>query len=786
MVTTLDRKLLRNLLELRGQVITIALVVASGVASFVSMRSTYASLVYSKNTYYERQRFADVFVHLKRAPDALAARLAELPGVARLDTRVVETVTLPLPDLPEPANGNVVSLPREGKPGLNQIHVTSGRTPERLGEVVLLQTFADAHRLGVGNRLPAVINGRLRELTIVGTALSPEYVFAMAPGDITVDEKRFAVLWMLSDELLPAYQMEGAFNALSLQLQPGVTAGQVLSDLDRELAAYGGLGAQSRDKQQSNFALEGELAQLRSMAGMLPLIFLGVAAFLLNVVLARLVNLQRSQIAALKALGYTDREIALHYLKLVALITLIGAAAGALLGVWGGRAWTQFYGRFFKFPVLSYRLDWQLLMSSTAISLGAAVLGALASARHIARMPPAEAMRPSPPAQYRTTWLERWGFYHWLAPAARMVAREVERRPLRMLVSSVGIAMAVGILVVARFWSDAVDLLIDVQFHRSMREDLSVTFINRQPPRAIRELGHLPGVLRAEGLSVVPVRFRSGYRYRDAALIGYPQETELRRVLDRKGQEVLVPEQGVLLTSTLAAVLGVEVGQAIEVELREGDRQRREVVVAGLVDEMFGLQGHMTWTAQSALLRDQGSYSMALLEIDLSRYEEVQRRLKDIPEVASVTRRDNLRERFEAQSGGMMLVFTLIATLFAATIAIGVVYNNARVALSLRSRDLASLRVLGFTRAEISAILLGELALQVLLAIPLGLFIGTGMAEAMMSGVDPETYRFPVVISVHTYVFAAVVTLCAGLFSALLVRRKLDRLDLIGVLKTRE
>jgi putative ABC transport system permease protein len=224
----------------------------------------------------------------------------------------------------------------------------------------------------------------------------------------------------------------------------------------------------------------------------------------------------------------------------------------------------------------------------------------------------------------------------------------------------------------------------------------------------------------------------------------------------------------------------------VEVEFREGDRERREVVVTGRIDEMFGLQGHMTLAAQSVLLRENGSYSMALLDIDPARYEDVQRRLKDIPQVASVTRRDNLRERFEAQSGGMMLAFTLIATLFAATIAIGVVYNNARVALSLRSRDLASLRVLGFTRAEVSAILLGELGLQVLLAIPLGLFIGTAMARAMMSGVDPETYRFPVVVSTGTYAFAAVVTLAAGLCSALLVRRKLDRLDLIGVLKTRE
>ncbi len=786
MVSAVDRKLLRDLGRLKGQLVTIALVVSCGIASYVVMATTYGSLLYSKSAYYERTRFADAFVQLKRAPEAVARRAAELPGVARVSARVVQPVSVPMDALPEPANGTVVSIPEQGKPALNDIHLQGGRWPERGDEILLLQSFADVHGLEPGDRLPAVINGTRRELRIVGTALSPEYVFVMAPGDITVDDKRNAVIWMFREAVAAAFNMEGAFNDLTLALRPGANRLAVLDQLDRLLEPYGGMGAVGRDKQMSNFMLNGELAQLEAMATVVPVIFLAVAAFLLHVVLSRLVGLQRVQIAVLKAVGYGNRAVALHYLKLVVLIVLVGGVIGVALGAWLGREMTEMYARFFKFPGLAYRLDWRVVLTSALISLAAALVGALGAARQVSRLPPAEAMRPPAPATYKRTILERLGLFRILGPASRMVVREIERRPLRTLLSSFGIALAVAIVVVGRFWGDAVEFLIDVQFHRAMREDLSVSFNQPLPERAVREIAHVPGVLYAEGMRLVPVRFRVGHRYRDSAIWGFPDEPELRRVLDQYGDEVPLPSDGLLLTAKLGEVLGVGPGDRVKVEVREGDRPKLWVPVAGLVDESFGLQGHMRLSALRKLLGEERTVSMALLRIDPAESEAVHRRLKLLPQVASVTRRDNVRERFNETSADMLKVFTFVLTLFAAIIAVGVVYNNARVALSMRSRDLASLRVLGFTRAEISAILLGELGVQVLLAVPVGMLIGTWLSSAMMATVDPETYRFPVIISTRTYAFAATVALGSGLVSALLVRRRLDRLDLIGVLKTRE
>jgi putative ABC transport system permease protein len=786
MVSAIDKKLLRDLARLRGQIVTIALVVGCGIACFVAMQSTWTSLHYSRAVYYERYRFADVFAHLKRAPDTLAEQIAEIPGVARAYSRVVEPVMLPLEDSPEPASGNVVSIPNSDQPALNGVYVRDGQLPERDDEILLLQSFADAHAMKPGGRLPAVINGTRRDLKIAGTALSPEFVFAMPPGDITVDEKRFAVLWMRQRALAPAYQMQGAFNDVCIGLQPGADVRTVTERLDTILAAYGGTGSIPKDKQFSNFTLNGELQQLQSMATVVPAIFLGVAAFLLNVVLARLVSLQRPEIAALKALGYLDRQIAFFYLKLVASIVLLGAAVGLGVGVWFGHAMVDMYTRFFKFPTLTYRLEPQHIAIALLTSLLAAVIGALATARSVTRMPPAEAMRVPPPASYHPTLFERLGLFGLLGPAARMVVREIERRPIRTLLSAIGIAFAVAIVVVGQFWNDATEFLIQVQFHRAMREDLSVTFLEPRPERAIRELAHVPGILYAEGARMVPVRFRVGHNFRDSALWGYPDEPELRHILDQFANQKPLPRRGVLLTKKLGEVLGVGIGDRVDVEIREGDRRNVALEVADLVDESFGLQGYMQLDALHVLLREEPNVSMALLRVDPNRYDEVHRRIKQMRAVASVTRRDDISQRFQEQSGDMMKVTTLVLTLFAAIIAVGVVYNNARVALEMRSRDLASLRVLGFTRGEVAAILVGELGAQVLVAIPLGLVIGTWLSQAMISAVDPETYRFPVVISPQTYAFATVVALGSGLVSAFLVRHRLDRLDLIGVLKTRE
>jgi putative ABC transport system permease protein len=788
-VNVLDRKLFREVARLRGQALTIAVVVASGVACYISLQSAWRALYESRDLYYETNRFADVFVHLERAPKSVATQIAELPGVARAYPRIVERVRLPMDDLVSPARGDLISIPPTGKAPLNGLVLRAGRNlqPGRYDEVLINEPFADAHGLEPGDHLSAVINGKLRELLIVGHALSPEYVFAVDTGLLMPDDARFTPLWMLEDAIAAAYQMEGAFNDLALKLEPGASKDAVLSAVDRVLEPYGGLGAQPRERQLSHSILTSEIQGIETLVIFLPGVFLGVAAFLLNVVFSRLVTLQRPQIAVLKAMGYRNTTIALHYFKMVAIIVGVGALIGLGLGVWLGKGLLAMYAEFFRLPEMPQRVDLTVSANAILFSLIAGAVGASLAVRSAVLLPPAAAMRPPAPARYKTAAAERWGLTKHFSQPTLMVFREVWRRPGRTALSSLGIALALSIVILGRFGYDAYGPMMQVQFERQQREDLTVSFLAAMPERGLGYLAHVPGIEEVEGIRTTAVRMRSGYRWRDTVLVGIPKDAQLRQLFSLDFDHVPIPDEGVLLTSVLGEILDVKAGDVIEIELKEGDRGTRELTVAGLIEEGFGLQGYLAKPNLHRLLRESPKFSSALLRIDRSMEGEVQARLNDIPAIQAVSRKSDAVASFEKQTDETMNVMTFIMTLFATAIAISIVYNNARVSVSMRGRDLATLRVLGFTRGEISGILLGEQAVQIALAIPLGLLLGTLGAKAMIAEwADPELFRMPFMISNKTYAFSVMVVLASGVASALLVRRKLDRLDLIAVLKTRE
>src|SRR5690606_16078111 len=476
LVKALDRKLLRDLRHLGGQILTIALVVACGVASFVALRGNYASLELARTTYYERYGFAAAFASLERAPRSLLADIEAIPGVARAEGRIVEGVLVPLEPGVRPISGRVVSVPPHGA-SLNRVDLRQGRLlePGRNDEILLLEGFALARGIEPGHRLPIVLNGRRREMRVVGLVASPEYVFAVAPGDLAADPTRFAVMWMGEEAVAAAFAMEGAFNDVAVTLQPGASERAVLHELDLRLEPYGGLGAYPRARQPSNYMVSGELTQLRSMSSVVPAIFLAVAALLLNLVLSRLVLLQRGEIAALKALGYHSGEIGLHFAKLVVLIALAGAGLGAAAGAWLGAAMTELYQHYFKFPNLEFRFDLSSAIGSLLVTLLASGIGTFAAVRGVLRLAPAEAMQAPPPARYTRSWLDRLELGRLVGTAPQMVLRELRRRPLRTLLSSVAIASSVGLTVVGGFYYDATEELVRTQFFDVMREDVTVT-----------------------------------------------------------------------------------------------------------------------------------------------------------------------------------------------------------------------------------------------------------------------------------------------------------------------
>jgi putative ABC transport system permease protein len=787
-LSALDVKLLRDLWGMKGQATAIALVVAAGVAMFVTYQSNFDSLRRTLETYYDADRFADVFASVKRAPRRLEQTIAALPGVSTVETRVVADVTLDVGGFPEPVTGRLISVPADRRPSLNDVVLMQGRwiEPGRPDEVVASEPFAQAHGLGLGDRVAALVNGRRRELRIVGLGLSPEYVYTIAPGEVIPDDRRFGIVWMERGALASAFDLEGGFNDVVLRLAPGASADEVVDRLDRLLAPYGGLKVIPRRLQPSHWTLDNELAQLQTFGLLVPSIFLGIAAFLLNVSLARVLALQRPQIAALKALGYGNGAIGWHYLKWALLIAAGGAALGVGAGAWLGSVMIGLYNHYFRFPVLLYRLSTGIAAQAAAVALAAAALGAVFAVRRAVALPPAEAMRAEPPGRYRRSIAEWPSLQRRLGHTARMVLRNLERRPWRAAATTLGLALAMGILMFGFVFVDVMALLAELEFDLAERQDLTVNFVEPVSARALHELRALPGVLQAQPLRVVPARISHGHLSRYLALSGSPSAPELRRTVALDGRVVTLPAQGLVLSEKLGEILGVRAGDIVEVEVLEGQRPVVRLAVAGLVDDSLGLVARMEIGALHRLLQEGDSLSGAYLAVDSARRDVLYRRLKTLPRVGHVAVTAATLESFRRVMGENFRVATTFNLSFAAIIAFGVVYNAARISLSERSRELASLRVLGFTIAEVSMILLGELALLTLLALPLGLAIGWGLVEVVMSVFRNEVYRFPQVVSSRNVAWAALGMIAAVVVSALVVRRKVDRLDLVAVLKDRE
>jgi putative ABC transport system permease protein len=785
-VTVLHRKLWRELGLLRGQVIAIALVMVGGIGTMVMAQTNYAALAETRALYYGDYRFAEVFARAKRAPVTILESVREIPGVREADPRVTGYVTLEIDGYQEPITGQVVSLPRPGDPGLNRLFLRSGRLPADGGEVVVSEAFAEAHGLRPGDSLVAILNGRRQRLSICGIGLSPEFIYQIRPGDAFPDFERFGVLWMAHEPLATAFDMDGAFNDLALTLTREARRQDVIDALDDLLAAYGATGAHGRDLQLSHRFLDTELDQLEVMTTLFTAIFLAVSAFLLNVVVGRLVGTQREQIAVLKAYGYGRLELSLHYGQFALLMVGAGVLPGLLIGAWLGRGLADIYMDFFRFPYLEWSLQPFVIALAVAFALVAASVGAFGALQRVFRLAPAEAMRPEAPPVFRASRIERLGLGPLLDPAARMILRNLGRRPLRSALAVLGIGLAVGILVMSRFQRAAIEEMIDVQFGFAQRDDFAVTFAEPASSRAAQELAALAGVRAVEPFRSAAVRLRHGHREYRTALQGLPDGGDLKRVLDADLHPAALPAEGLLLTDYLAELLGVRAGDLVDVEFLEGHRRTLAVPVAGTVHEYLGVGAYARRDTVNLLLGEGGAVSGAWLALTRGARAGVVAELRARPRVAAVTDRAAMVQSFRDTMAETILTFTLVATLLAASIAVGVVYNASRITLEERGREFASLRVLGYTRREVRALLLGELFTLAFLALLPGFLLGTGMVWLLVQGFSSELYRVPLVISPPAYALAALIVLAATGLSGWLVRRRLDRLDLVAALKLKE
>ncbi|HEU4887451.1 MAG TPA: ABC transporter permease [Thermoanaerobaculia bacterium] len=782
----LRRKMRRDLLHMRGQVFAIALVVASAVSSYVTMRGAYESLLLSQRLYYDDYRFADVFASLKRAPESLAERLREIDGVTAVQTRVVARVILDVPGLEEPASGLLLSLPDAGEPRLNRVHVRRGRLPVTADEVLVSEGFAAQNGLLPGASIAAVINSRWRTLRIAGVAITPEYIDESRGSETFPDPRRFGLLWMRRHPLASAMGLDGAFNNVTFALAPGASEPEVIAAADRILARYGTLGAFGRNEQASHRIMRDELAQDRVTSLFIPGIFLGVAALLLHLLLMRLVVSQREQIAVLKAFGHSNAAIARHFAGYAMVIVGAGSVAGVPVGIWLGRNLMELYTKFFRLPSLTFEVSASAIAVSAGTAVIAALIGSITAVRGIVSLPPAEGMRGEAPLRFGRGWLDRTTLIRAVSPPVRMIFRSLQRTPMRTVMSILALSTAGAILVVGQFSFDAVESMIDVQFRAAQTDDATIELMEVRSDEAVHAIARLPGVIRVEPMRTAPVRIRAGHRTRRTALVGLERGATMRRLIGSSGTEVALPIRGIVLTAKLAELLGVSAGDDVVIEALTAPRSIGSMRVTALVDETIGISAYASREEVNRFLREGPALTAAHLAVQPSRAAELYATLKTMPGIASVSVREAMLATVRKLIAESLYISASMIVGFACVIAFGVIYNGARIALSERGRDLASLRVLGFSKGEVGAMLLGEQALLTLASIPIGFTGGWALSISIARAFESEMYRLPLVISGRTWAISFFVIVVAAVFSAMVVQRRIRGLDLVEVLKTRE
>jgi putative ABC transport system permease protein len=784
----LDRKLSRDVLRLWAQGLAVAMVMACGVATIILAVGAYRSLSETRNAFYDRYRFGNIFASAVRAPLSLKERISAIPGVSAVELRVVHTALLDVPGMKEPAAGLAVSIPDYREPAVNRVYIRKGRMPEpgRPGEVAVIETFATAHHFEPGDTFSAIMNGRKRTLTIVGIVLSPEYIYAIGPGDMVPDQRRFGVFFMSSKTLSGLFDMDGAFNNLSLTTLRDANNQRIIEALDRILKPYGSAGAYDRPDQISHAFLDSELQSLRAMATIVPPIFLFVSAFLVNMILSRLITLEREQVGLLKAVGYSNFSIGWHYAKLVIVIAFVGLIIGSGAGWWLGRGLTRLYAQFYSFPFLIFRQSVDLYFLAGGVSVASALAGAAKAIWQTASLPPAVAMRPPAPTVYKSIFGALLRKQTLLSQLTVMAFRHVFRWPVRSFLTTLGGSLSVALLVTALFTYDSINFMVDTIFFRADRQDATLSFVTDRGSEAKSAVAALPGILRVEPFRATPVTLRHGYLSERMEIMAISSSADLSRILDIDLNPMDPPSYGIVLSERVAEKLKLRPGDMVDVELRERDNRIVRVPVSAIEQSYVGLTAHMNLETLDRMMMDGRRISGARISIDTDDLGQLYQAVKATPGISTIALQRISRERFRETIEENITIMSTVYFVLAVIITFGVIYNSARIQLSERARELASLRVFGFTRTEVSSVLLVELAIIVLAAQPLGWFFGYLFAWSVTAGFANDLFRVPLVIYPATFAKASAIVLGAASISALIVRQRVDRLDLIRVLKTRE
>ncbi|MCF6286472.1 MAG: FtsX-like permease family protein, partial [Candidatus Hydrogenedentes bacterium] len=753
--------------------------------------SAYLNLSLTRDTYYAQNRLADFEIMVERAPETAVFKLERLPGVRQVRKRIVEDVNVDIEGVNEPRVGRLISMPALRSPVINDIVILSGRYFEA-GEqrvAVVSNQLAESNGLALGDRFQISVDSKKYSLRVVGLAASPEYVYMIRNVQALIPSpERFGILWVPEEFAETALDMKSACNNIVGLVDNPEDLDKILDEADKVLDPYGIFAKTKREDQLSNRFISDEIKGLGVSAKIIPTLFLGIAALILLILLNRMVRTERTQIGLMKAFGYSNWAVGFHYIEYGLILCVIGCVGGFALGQWMAGGMMKLYVQFYQFPILESRIYLDVLARSMGITLVFATLGALSAAIQAARIQPAESMRAEAPSRVNRVWLEYIPvLWKRVSFTWKMILRNISRNRFRSAVNCFGVAISLSLLLMGFFMTDSIDFGMKFQFRDAQREDVKVSFQREQGRDVLYEASRFPHVRRAEGLLEYPFEIRSVWRKKDIVVIGIEKGSEMRKVMNFARETFSLGDGGLVLAESLAEELQVGPGDTVTLEPLMGRIEGEfEVPVRAVAQQFLGTAAYMDHAALSRMLDESYVINSALLRLESGSRDAINKTLKEIGGIAAVTFNDDAYQSIQDTLGKSMVITNTVLLIFAGVIAFSIIYNITAVSLSERQRELASLRVLGLSTQEVGGIVYFENMLMGALGLLFGVPMGMGICALLVEAYSNDMFRLPFYIDRSTYVISILLTYSFVLLANLAVRRKIQNLDLVEVLKERE
>jgi putative ABC transport system permease protein len=792
-VNALNKKLWRTILKTRGQFLAVVVVVMLGLSVYISMVNSYYNLEYTQRVYYQDNNFADYYFHVVTAPQEIIKQIEAVPGVAMAAGRIQKDVPV-IKENNQRATARVTSYPLPLEDGINLVQLSSGRLFEKYpqgggSEILVDPAYAGANNLAYNDTVTIVSGGRQAPLTVVGTASGPEFIYPIEDiSSMIPDPTTFGIIMIPHNQAQQVLDMPGQINQVLLKLVPGTDEEKVAREVKAILEPYGNLADYGREKQLSHAILQGELDQLQTTSRSLPLIFLLVAAFIQFIIVSRMVKAQRLQIGVMKALGYDNRQIILHYTGYAISVATTGAFLGSLLGLLFASYFSQTYAYYFNLPDTISGIDFRAILYGTLLSLGIGSIAGYTATRSVTGINPAESMRPEAPRSTGRIFLESWPWlWHRLDASWRMGLRTITRNWIRFGVTMLGVVLAVGLLVVSLFFNDSIDYMLFRHYEQEQKYDFLVRFAAPVRESELLDISRLDGVLKVEPVLEIPVKMSHLGRSEDVLLLGLPREVTMKNLVGEDGYPTAIPEEGILLDQKTADKLGVRTGDRITVETRMslGPTHTSTLMVAGINQQLISSGSFIEISGANRVLQENGVVSGAMLKVEPGKHHLVEAEMNEITGIASILSRQKELTNF-MQNLDAMIYFTAVMIGFAGVLGFAIVYNASIISFTERKRDLAALRVIGYTTREVSGLLFKENAVQSLLGVLLGLPLGYAMARAYISAISSDLFTIPVVVYPQTYLFSALGGLIFIMAAHLFAVRGIKKLDLVEALKNKD